>query len=226
MSLGCSVLLADDHPLMLAGVSAILAQSGVVEHLACVENASGIVAQLTHIPHDVLITDYSMPDARYGDGLQMLGFLRRRYPRLPIVVLTLIDNPALLRAMQRLGVLCIVSKKDAAALVVKALQSALRGKPYASPAVEAALRAAADRRGETGAGRLSKREVEVLRLYAEGLSVSEIATRLKRSVKTVSGQKKSAFIKLGVEHDADLFRYALDAGLINGPSPAGTHEHR
>jgi len=215
MSMGYCVLLADDHPLLLAGVSAILTQSGITEHIGLVEHASGIVAQLARIPYDVLVTDYSMPDPQYGDGLQMLGFLRRRYAKLPIIVLTVIDNPALLRALQRLGVMGIVSKKDPATLVTSAILTVLRGKPYLSPAIETTLREAAGLRGDAGASPLSKREVEVLRLYAEGLSVTEIAERLRRSIKTVSGQKKSAFNKLGVEHDAELFRYAFDSGLCS-----------
>ncbi len=213
MSMGYSVLLADDHPLLLTGVSAILSQSGITEHIGLVEDASGILAQLSRIPYDVLVTDYSMPDSQYGDGLQMLGFLRRRYPKLPIIVLTLIDNPALLHALQRLGILSIVSKKDPATLVTTAILTVMRGKPYLSPSIESTLRDAAGLRGNAGASPLSKREIEVLRLYAEGLSVTEIAERLKRSIKTVSGQKQSAFSKLGVEHDAGLLRYAFDSGL-------------
>ncbi len=216
MSMGYCVLLADDHPLLLAGVSAILTQSGITEHIGLVEHATGIFAQLARIPYDVLVTDYSMPDAQYGDGLQMLGFLRRRYPKLPIVVLTLIENPALLRALQRLGMRGVVSKRDPATLVTTAILTVMRGKPYLSPTIETTLREAAGLRGSAPTSPLSKREIEVLRLYAEGLSVTEIAERLKRSIKTVSGQKQSAFNKLGVEHDAGLFRYAFESGLCTG----------
>jgi two-component system capsular synthesis response regulator RcsB len=134
----------------------------------------------------------------------------------------LIDNPALLRAVQRLGVHGMVSKKDSAMLVATALVRVARGKIYLSPTIEGALRAAAALRGHLDAAPLSKREIEVLRLYAEGLSVTEIAIQLNRSIKTVSGQKKSAFKKLGVGHDAELIRYAFDSGLctaVNGLQP-------
>lgn len=225
MSMGLTILLADDHPLLLAGVNAILEQSGIAERITLAENASGIVAELARQPYDVLITDYSMPDRRYGDGLQMLGFIRRRYPALPVVMLTLLDNPALLRAVQRLGIPGMVSKKDPATLVAAAAGLVARGKPYLSPAIEAALRDAAGLRGQLGAAPLSKREVEVLRLYAEGLSVTEIAGQLKRSIKTVSGQKKSAFNKLGVGHDAELFRYAFDSGLCTSVNHAPREPH-
>ena len=210
---GLSILLADDHPLLLAGVSTMLEHSGIAGNIRFAGNASGIVAQLKRHPCDILITDYSMPDAHYGDGLQMLSYIRRHYPQLPVMVLTLIDNPAVLRAIQRLRILGIVSKRDPATLISTAALAVARGKSYLSPIIEAALRNAESLRGQLGAAPLSKREIEVLRLYAEGLSVTEIAEQLKRSIKTVSGQKKSAFNKLGVGHDSELIRYAFDSGL-------------
>lgn len=213
MSTGLSILLADDHPLLLAGVSAMLEHSGIASKILFAENASGIMVQLERQSCDILITDYSMPDDRYGDGLQMLGYIRRHFPELPVMVLTSIDNPAVLRAIQRLRVPGIVSKKDPAALISTAALTVSRGKAYLSPVIETSLKDAENLRGQLGAAPLSKREVEVLRLYAEGLSVTEIAEQLKRSVKTVSGQKKSAFNKLGVGHDAELIRYAFDSGL-------------
>jgi two-component system capsular synthesis response regulator RcsB len=210
---GLSILLADDHPLLLAGVSTMLEHSGVAATIRFAANASGVVAQLKRCPFDILITDYSMPDTRYGDGLQMLSYMRRHYPQLPVMVLTLIDNPAVLRAIQRLRILGIVSKRDPATLISTAALAVARGRYYLSPAIEAALRNAESLRGRLGAAQLSNREIEVLRLYAEGRSVSEIAEQLKRSIKTVSGQKKSAFNKLGVGHDSELIRYAFDSGL-------------
>jgi two-component system capsular synthesis response regulator RcsB len=224
MSTRLTILLADDHPLLLAGVSTMLELSGIAEKILFAANASEILAQLKRYPCDILITDYSMPDAQYGDGLQMLGYIRRHHPKLPMMVLTLIDNPAVLRAIQRLRVPGIISKKDPATLISTAALAVAHGQPYLSPIVEAALMNAQSLRGQLDSS-LSKREAEVLRLYVEGLSVTEIAEQLNRSIKTVSGQKKSAFKKLGVANDADLIRYALDSGLctsINTPSTGQT----
>jgi len=213
MARGLRILVADDHPLMLAGIDATFHRSDVASRVTLVENGSGIVAHLEQQPCDLLITDYSMPDPHCGDGLQLLSYLRRRFPKLRIIVLTLIDNPALLRSIIRLGIYSIVSKKDASSLVIKAVQGAMHGKPYRSPAIMAALAAATAKQALHGTSLLSKRESEVLRLYAEGLSVTQISIHLKRSVKTISGQKKGAFNKLGIQHDAELFRYVFDSGL-------------
>jgi len=204
---------------LLAGVSTMLEHSGIAEKILFAANATDIVTQLKRYPCDILITDYSMPDARYGDGLHMLSYIRRHYPQLPMMVLTLIDNPAVLRAIQRLRIPGIISKKDPATLISAAALAVSRGKLYLSPIIEAALKDAESLRGQLGAAPLSKREIEVLRLYVEGLSVTEIAEQLKRSIKTVSGQKKSAFNKLGVGHDAELIRYAFDSGLCTSINP-------
>jgi two-component system capsular synthesis response regulator RcsB len=65
-------------------------------------------------------------------------------------------------------------------------------------------------------------------LYAEGLSVTEISQRLNRSVKTISTQKKGALTKLGIEHDAELFRYVFESGLLGPtePDPASASRHK
>lgn len=140
----------------------------------------------------------------------MLRAIRRDHPLLGIVVLTMIDNPSLLRAILELGVLGLVGKASAIEDLPAAIDAVAAGRGYISNDLQAGFAAEADK---PAAGGLSAREVEVVRLFAEGLSVSEIAQRLHRSVKTISHQKVDAMRKLGIENHSQLYAYAREHGL-------------
>ncbi|MFP3507302.1 LuxR C-terminal-related transcriptional regulator, partial [Burkholderia sp. SIMBA_062] len=152
----------------------------------------------------------------YGDGLALLSFLQRRYPALHLVTITMIDNPSVLRAIQRQGVGCILSKSDAISHLVGAVHAAYVGANYLSPFVKQLLEGT-----ETSPGTrtLTAREIEVARLYGAGLTVGEIAVQLHRGKQTISSQKLSAMKKLGIVRDADLIRYASEGQL---PEMSGT----
>ena len=106
------VVLADDHPVVVAGVTAIIEESGDMEIVGTACNSSEMVALLDRYPCDVLLTDYAMPGGDYGDGIPLMGFLLGRYPLVRIVVLTMLDNGAILPRLAATGIHGLVSKAD------------------------------------------------------------------------------------------------------------------
>ncbi|CAI8699030.1 MULTISPECIES: response regulator [Burkholderia] len=208
------VMVADDHPSSALGMSQALAGSSTIKLLGTVSNSTDLVAMLDVQQSDVLVVDYVMPGGKYGDGLALLSFLQRRYPALHLVTITMIDNPSVLRAIQRQGVGCILSKSDAISHLVGAVHAAYVGANYLSPFVKQLLEGT-----ETSPGTrtLTAREIEVVRLYGAGLTVGEIAVQLHRSKQTISSQKSSAMKKLGIVRDADLIRYASEGQLPEMP---------
>lgn len=210
------IAIADDHPVLLAGMAHLLqAQPGFVV-VGMVKDSTALVELLSSAGVDVVVTDFSMPHGRYGDGIAMLRFLQRRFPQIQLVVLTGMESPLVLNNIRAAGVRCIVSKGDPLEHLLPALQAACSGAGYLSPEVEARIQSASTAGPEGGAlaAVLSRRESEVLRMYAEGLSVIEIADRIGRSRKTISTQKVAAMRKLGLETDADIFQYAIANGLV------------
>lgn len=204
------VLVADDHPLSALGMSHALGGSGTIELLGTVANSTELVAILDRQQSDVLLVDYVMPGGKYGDGIALLSFLRRRYPALGLVTITMLDNPSVLLAIQQEGVGCILSKADGTSHLVSAIHAAFLGGKYLSPYVRKLLE---DYKSGESVPTLTVREMEVVRLYGAGLSVGEIAAQLHRSKQTISTQKTSAMKKLGIVRDLDLIRYAND-GLL------------
>ncbi|RDS78875.1 DNA-binding response regulator [Dyella monticola] len=216
------VVLADDHPAMIAGIHHGLSSVGTFQLTGTAANSTELFGLLDTDCCDVLVSDYSMPGNEHGDGIALFSLIRRRYPAVKLVVFTMLDNPAVLGALQNLGISCVVSKADAVSYLIPAIHAAATGGTYYSPTVQKTVRMR-DLNGRNGNAPqpLSKRELEVLRLYAGGLTINEIAERLNRSKKTISTQKVRAMQKLGIERDVDLLRYAMEHGIVAASSQQG-----
>ncbi|WP_342310512.1 response regulator transcription factor [Burkholderia pyrrocinia] len=209
------VVIADDHPAIVVGVCHEIDSKSGLAVVGTVNNSTDLFALIDEKGPDVVISDYAMPGGKHGDGVGLMGVLMRRYPSVRIVLYTMMDNPAIVRALLQLGILRIVHKMDDLRLLEPAVRSAVEGKRYFSPTVGlivAQMEAGGDNPGDK-LPKLTEREAEVLRLYTSGLSINEIAARLLRSKQTVSTQKVAAMRKLGVERDADLFKYAVEHGF-------------
>lgn len=210
------VAVADDHPTLLAGMEHLLSRADGITVIGLVTNSTELVELLGHASCDVVVTDFSMPGGRYGDGLSLLRFLKRRFPNVRQVVLTSIENSAVMKGIVDVGTLGVVGKSDDLSHLEAAIRMAHLSTSYVSPRISELLLAHVPE-SDTAEGlvpALSKRETEVLRMYAEGLTVSEIGQRAGRSSKTISAQKMAAMKKLGLKHDADIFRYAQAHGLV------------
>lgn len=210
-----SVLLADDHPGMISGIKHELSPIESIYLKSSASNSTELMERLEAEYFDVLVSDYSMPAGSYGDGLALFGYISRRFPSLGLVILTMLDNPAIYRSLSKIIRVSIVSKSDSLMHLLPAIHAAYTGGVYHSPAVMARMgKTAAETEGENKDANfsLSPRESEVLRLYASGLRIDDIADRLSRSKKTISAQKIKAMQKLGIDRDIELMKYALECG--------------
>ncbi|MDB6142589.1 MAG: LuxR response regulator receiver [Pseudomonas sp.] len=209
------VILADDHPIFLIGLQVVLEHDSTMKVVAVASSPAELDEQLKSHACDVLVTDFMMPDDQHNDGLRLLERVRRGYPKLPIVVVTMLNNAGLFRSILALGVNALLSKASLAGELPAAIQSIRHNKPFVADSVRQVLIDA----GDYGSDRLvsheqlTPKEVEVLRLLAAGRSVGEIAAHLNRSKQTVSTQKVSAMRKLGLANDAALFIYLQEHGL-------------
>jgi two-component system, NarL family, captular synthesis response regulator RcsB len=208
------VAVADDHPTLLAGMEHLLSGFDGIEVIGLVTDSTALVDLLGKSACDVVVTDFSMPNGRYGDGLALLKFLQRRFPKLQRVVLTGVESPDVLTSILDIGVRAVLSKADDLHHLESAIRTAHLDQIYLSPTAQRIVATALARVPDASDNRLSKRETEVLRLYAEGLSVSQIGARNGRSSKTISAQKMTAMKKLNLKNDADIFRYARANGLV------------
>ncbi|KAF1695759.1 DNA-binding response regulator [Pseudoxanthomonas jiangsuensis] len=209
------IILADDHPVVRSGVRSLLEYSGRARVVAEAASADELFAALAREPADLVLTDFSMPGGDAADGLSMLGRLHLRWPELPLLVLTVAANADVLRSILATGVLGLLNKSDALTELTLAVSAVSHRRSYLGTGIRQLLHSAATEAGGLRPGEaLSRRETEVLRLFASGLTVSEIARRLSRSVKTISRQKMDAMAKLGLHSDLEVYAYAHRHGLL------------
>lgn len=213
------IVVCDDHPVVVMGIRAILAtQHSDCEVVGEAHTGTQLLELLRTTPCDLVITDFSMPNGDHqDDGLPMLRRLCQHYPGLPVVVLTVVSNPALADAMRKLGVSTVVDKAGMATDLLGAVRRACDLGTDAKPATDEQGRAARNDDNPVRsdyAAMLSPREAEVVRLYAEGISATRIAVMLNRSIKTVSKQKSDAMRKLGLRTNRELYEFARDHGLV------------
>lgn len=209
------IILADDHPIFLIGLQVVLEQGDRAKVIAQANSPDELLHRLHTHECDVLVTDFMMPVDQQNDGLRLLERIRRDFPQLPVVVVTMLNHAGLFRSILALEVRGLLSKASVAAELPTAIESIRQGRRYVAASVRRTLHDA----GEYGADnlmpleQLSPKELEVLRLLAAGHTVGEIAGRLLRSKQTVSAQKVSAMRKLGLANDAALFIYLQEHGL-------------
>ena len=216
------IVIADDHPVVLLGIKALLHEHGAgMQVVGEAGSSKELLALLPNCTCDLLVTDYSMPDAAGAeDGLAWLKRLRREYPELPVIVLTMIHNPALVRGMLGAGVNGVVGKAAMTRELLLAIRAVAAGRSYVGEHVRDAVadspapEAGQDDLAGNDPSALSRREAEIVRLYASGLTITQIAERVHRSVKTISQQKNNAMRKLGLTSNSQLYEYARVWGLL------------
>ncbi|MBI2216884.1 MAG: response regulator transcription factor [Candidatus Rokubacteria bacterium] len=210
------ILLADDHAVLRAGLRMLINAQPDMEVVG--EAASGDEAvQLSHalIP-DVVLMDIAMPGA---GGIEATSRIASGCPRARVLVLTMHDDVAYLRTVLAAGASGYVLKRSADTDLLSAIRVTHRGGTYLEPSlagavVQEAFGRKSRRRDVVPGDALSERELEILRLVAQGHTNQHIARSLILSVKTVETYRARLMGKLGLKTRADVVRYALSTGLL------------
>jgi DNA-binding NarL/FixJ family response regulator len=209
------ILLADDHALVRGGLRMVLEAQSDIEVVA--EAGDGLAAVERAIAGDIdlAILDVSMPRMT---GLQAAAELHRRRPDLRTLMLSMHENEQYFFEALKSGASGYVLKTAASRDLVDACRASLRGESFLyPPAVTAIIRDYLDglARGETPPpDPLTPRELEVVRLIAEGLTTEEIAETLVLSPKTVEHHRTNVLGKLSLRNRVELTRYAIRRGLV------------
>jgi DNA-binding NarL/FixJ family response regulator len=203
------VLLADDHAIIIEGLTKVLEPE--FEVVAAVSDGRRLVEAARTVQADAIVADISMPGLT---GIEAAREIRKTNPDAKIIVLTMHPEASYARAAFEAGCSGFVLKQASASELRLALREALAGRRYLTPALaEEMAEAVSGRRPESAAQPLTPRQMEVLRLIAEGRSSREIAAALGVSVKAVQFHKAEVKRRLGVHSTAELTRYAIQHGL-------------
>lgn len=183
----------------------------------CAEASNGheVIQALEKSLPDVVLLDLSMPGT---NGFDLIKRIKREWPALPVLVLTMHDEQQYALRAIRAGALGYLGKENASTQLVSAIEKVATGRPYISVAVAEQLAMDAMPGGTTKTNahdELSNREMQVLQMLVDGKTVSQAAEKLSVSVKTVSTHKSRILGKLRLNSLAELVRYSIENGLVD-----------
>jgi DNA-binding NarL/FixJ family response regulator len=214
-----TTLIVDDHPLFREGVKALIGKTSDFQVVG--EAATGEEALRTAkaLKPDIVLMDISLPDQ---SGIDVTRQLRILFPDTRIIILSMHSKADLIAEAFRAGATGYVTKESASERLIQAMGSVLRGEYFLdsllSKKVVAKLMESQDKGPSSTDMRydsLTRREQEVLRLLAEGLSAKKIAEKLFISPKTVENHRTNIMNKLDLHSTVELVRYAARLGLID-----------
>ncbi len=206
------VITADDHSLIRQGVRRILEKTSDIQVVAEAQDGSELLRVLKERSCDVLLLDISMPGP---DAVDIVQKVRRDFPRVKIVILTMHPEEHQAVRMIKAGALGYVHKSMGLSDLVTAVRRAAAGRPFLPEKVAELLAKQVAEGAETLPHlQLSSREHEVFIMLAKGLSNKEIAATLNLSPKTISTYRSRILLKMGYDNNAQLTYYAIQHRLI------------
>ncbi|MBB5191722.1 two-component system capsular synthesis response regulator RcsB [Silvimonas terrae] len=220
---GARIVIADDHPIILQAISSSFEDRPGFSVIGKARDGLELIGLLEKERVDLIVTDLVMEAEEHTDfdGLRLVNKLRRTWPDVPVVVFTQMMSGSMFHELTKLGVAAIVSKEELTQELASTCERVLTGNVMStgeillSPRIQMRLAKEGSTARDLGRNQpLSPKELEVVRLFAQGMSVTEISRTLNRSVPTIATQKRSAMRKLHVENHVGLIKYAAEAGLI------------
>ncbi len=206
-----TVVLADDHPVVRDGLSALLGSVEGMEVVGTAANGPEAVRAAVTLRPDVLVLDVQMPG---GDGVAAAAQIARVAPAVAVLMLTMFDDDGSVLAAMRAGARGYVLKGATQAEIVRAITAVAAGEAIFGPGIaRRVLALLATPATADPFSQLTARERQVLELLADGLPIAGVASRLGLATKTVTNHASTVYAKLQVGSRAEAVRLARDAGL-------------
>jgi two-component system, NarL family, response regulator NreC len=210
-----TALIADDHRIMREGLRSLLEKSGQFECIAEADDGYQAVKLAKELHPNIVIMDIAMPNL---NGIEATRQIKMEMPEIEVIVLSMHATKNYVAQVLQAGASAYLLKDSAFEELSTALLAISRGGMYLSPAIAKTAAIASLKGGSSSGGgglteNLTKRELQVLQLIAEGRSTKDIAARLSLSVKTVETHRKQIMDKLEIRSIAGLTKYCIREGL-------------
>ena len=204
------IVLVDDHRIVLDGLVSLLESDPDFEISAALGSGEEVLGFIKKDPPDILLTDYSLPGI---SGLELTRVIKREYPKIKVVALSMHDEAHLVKGILKEGVDGYLLKNIQQFELKNALKQIILGMPYVSPEITKLLMHDLNQPAEETA-LLTERERDVLKLIAKEFSNKQIAEKLFISERTVETHRKNIFRKTNTTSLVGLIKYAFANNLV------------
>ena len=217
------ILIADDHALVRQGAKVVIQARPGWRVVGEAANGREAVQKAIELKPDVVVVDIGMPEL---DGVEVARQIREGVPSTKVLVLTMHESDQMVKRALDAGALGYILKSDLTECLARAVKAVSEGKRFLTPKVsEIVLDGFLKTKGqhqqrERAGARPTPREIEIVRLLAEGKVNKEVAALLGITVRTVETHRSKIMLKLGLHSLAELIHYALRHGIISAPSPS------
>jgi DNA-binding NarL/FixJ family response regulator len=206
------VVIVDDHAILRRGLTQIIAESEDMEVVGEADSSAAAMRLLRERPCNVLLLDVTLPDR---NGVETLKLVRKEFPKMQVLMLSMHpENQYAVRALKA-GAAGYLTKQSAPAQLVSAIRQVHQGRKYVTPAVAEELAQNVDRDADQPLHQtLSNREFQTMCMIASGKSLTDIASQMSLSVKTVSVYRARVLEKMRLKNNAELTHYAIRNQLV------------
>jgi DNA-binding NarL/FixJ family response regulator len=207
------ILITDDHAIVRSGLKQIFQQVADFEVVGEAANAGELIERLSKSVPDVLLMDLNMPGI---SGSELIQRIRQSWPGLPLLVLSMHNEPAVAMRALKAGASGYITKDCDLNILLPAIRTVATGKKYILPGLAEQMVFEDIQAPQTAPHvALTDREMQVFNLLVAGSSVNDIAAQLCVSNKTISTHKAKLMEKLNISSLAELVRYAMQRGLVS-----------
>lgn len=203
------VFIIDDHPMVIAGIKALLAESAIAEICGSAADGHSALEQIRAAVPEVVLADINLPDT---NGIDLCIQLKKEFPKLKVLGLSTFKERSYITRMIEAGASGYLLKNASKEELEDAIAAAHKGRMYMSMEVAATL--AKNASEQPAIPLLTAREKEVLHHIADGLTNQEIAEKLFISPLTVDSHRKNLLAKFGVKNTAAMIRFAIEYKLV------------
>jgi DNA-binding NarL/FixJ family response regulator len=205
------VVIAEDHHVVRAAVAAMLTEEPDIEVVGEVAESDALLPTIKRLGPDLLLLDAHMPGHKVVRSARLL---RVQYPQMPILILSAYKRREYVVELLKVGAAGYVLKDDTPDMLLQAIRAVARGEEWVSPSVTRVLLTSVRHGDEQPLAELTGREMEVLRLVANGRRNEDIAHTLVITEQTVKNHVRNIFRKLNVETRVEAALYAINQGLV------------
>ena len=206
------ILIADDHGVIRAGLHALLNAEPDMQVVGEATDGAETLRQTAKLLPDVVLLDIRMPGP---GGIEITQQIKKNWPNAQVLILTAHEDETLLQETIRAGASGYVTKRAIKSELISAIHAIWRGDLYVHPTMtRALLKDTSPSSGDALVEPLTPREIQVLRLVAQGHTNLQTAEILSISVRTVETHRANIMDKLGMRGRVELVRYAMEHGLL------------